>query len=119
MGEKPVWLAMRYGQRRLTPGQSAALRGARVVFVDSAEQLGWPGWIELLFHARKAADIVISTHTPGRLPTIYACQTSPELLRELAGELHQDRIDCRELWTRHHGNIRNALRELYDELAEL
>ncbi|GAB4181567.1 MAG: hypothetical protein Fur0032_22730 [Terrimicrobiaceae bacterium] len=117
-GEAPVGLRLDYGQRRLTAGQISLLNGARMVFADSAEQLGWLGWREFLYRARHVKTLVICTHRPGRLPTIYHCRTSPELLQELAGDLAGSQTpDPQSLWKRHSGNIREALRELYDDCS--
>jgi hypothetical protein len=84
------------------------------VFVDSAEQLGWLGWRELRRLTVAAGALLITTHRRGHLPTVFVCRTSPELLGELVRELTGEPRDCSALWRRHRGNIRLALRELYD-----
>ncbi|HEY5792772.1 MAG TPA: hypothetical protein VIS74_05700 [Chthoniobacterales bacterium] len=104
------------GQRFLTPAQRQALCESRAAFVlvDSAEQLGWLGWRELRRRVGNARRLAITTHRPGRLPTLRHCQTSPQLLGELAAELTGVPRDCTALWRRHRGDLRRALRELYD-----
>ena len=116
-GDDVVFLKMAEAQRRLTETQRREVAGGGWVFVDSAEQLGWLGWRELLRLARHAEALIISTHQPGRLPTLFACRTCPELLAELVAELNGERPDCAALWQDHGGNVRTALRQLYDECA--
>jgi hypothetical protein len=64
--------------------------------------------------------LVVTTHREGRLPTLWRCATTPELLRNLVRELDVglDEADARALHARHHGNVRDALRELYDQAAQ-
>ena len=50
----------------------------------------------------------------GRLPTLIECASSPRLLAGLIAELSDQPFDAESLWLRHRGNIRLALRSLYD-----
>jgi hypothetical protein len=87
------------------------------VLVDGAEQLGPWAWLRLHRRVRNAGAFVITGHTAGRLPTIYHCTTSPELLIELVTELSPEMIgtnDLDDLFQRHEGNIRLCFRDLYD-----
>lgn len=91
-----------------------------VWFLDGAEQLGFLDWRWALSRTRHADGFVVTTHRPGRLATLHECRTSPELLRELAGELlalpgGPAPDECLTLWSRHRGNLRECLRELYDQ----
>jgi hypothetical protein len=98
----------------------AALGSRDLLLIDGAEQLSpWPWWL-VRFRARKAGGLIITTHTPGRLPTLWRCQTSPELLRDLVGSLGVPLAVCAatDLFERHRGNLREAIRELYDRHAE-
>ncbi len=97
--------------------------GERVVwFIDGAEQLGFFDWRYVLSRARDADGLVITTHFGGRLRPLLDCSTSPELLRELFAELlalqapeETPSLDqCRTLWERHRGNLREVFREQYD-----
>ena len=59
---------------------------------------------------------------PGLLPTLFECTTTPSLLKELVGGLrpHGHVVSdglLDELYHRHHGNLRDCLRELYDLYA--
>lgn len=101
-------------RRALTP-----IAPHELIILDGAEQLSrWPWfWFRLL--ARRAGGLLISTHAPGRLPTLYQCRTNPELLRTLTAQLIDQAVAPAEsemdaLWTRHRGNLREAFRELYD-----
>lgn len=98
--------------RRRSIAQSAE------VFLDSAEQLGWFGWREVLLLTRRANALVVTVHRPGRLRTVMDCSSSPQLLAELVGELTGRDGKMDDLWRRHGGNIRLALRELYDTCAD-
>jgi hypothetical protein len=95
------------------------LEGRDLVLVDGAEQLSrWP-WLRLRFRARRAGGLVITTHAAGRMPTIWRCRTTPELLCELSSSLGVPltELEAQDLFRRHRGNLRDALRELYDRFA--
>lgn len=113
-----VFVKLEFGQRRLTPDQREMVAASRRVFLDSAEQLGWCGWPEARHLTRNAETVVITSHRAGLLPTILKCHTSPELLSELVHELSGEDRDCHTLWSQHQGNIRHALRSLYDAAAD-
>jgi hypothetical protein len=92
---------------------------ADVILLDGAEQLGWLHWNLVRRRSRRCGGLVIATHRPGRLPTLITCRTTPELLAWIVHELlgPGDRLvrpSATELFERHHGNVRDALRELYD-----
>jgi hypothetical protein len=111
------------GERRLPadPGRALPRRlGPRdLVLLDGADALSRLAWLGLRRHARRAGGLVVTSHRPGLLPTLHECATSPALLaglvRDLAGE-DGARAAPRpeELFARHGGNLRAALRELYD-----
>jgi hypothetical protein len=95
--------------RSLGPGE--------VLLLDGAEQLGWLSWRAVRLRTRRAGGLVITSHRPGLLPTLFECQTSPELLAAIARDLSGGEIEAGELHARHGGNVRDALRELYDRWA--
>jgi len=87
------------------------------IVIDGAEQLGAWVWWWLQHRIRNAGAILITSHRPGRFPTIHECATSPGLLKELVNELAPgavETVDLNELFERHDGNIRLCFRELYD-----
>jgi hypothetical protein len=112
------------GDRRLTREQAQALfRGLNprdLLCVDGAEQLGRCAWLALLARSLGAGGLLITTHSPGLLPTLLDCQTTPELLggivRELAGG-EVEGLSTDELFAKHEGNVREALRAMYDVWA--
>lgn len=96
--------------------------GARdIVCFDGAEQLAALAWTRLRWQARRAGGLIVTTHHPGRLPTLVACATSPALLDRIMRRLAHDDLaaapSAAELFARHGGNLREALRELYDVYA--
>lgn len=117
LGDFVVLSRMACGQRWLTKAQRASLVPRAWVFIDSAEQLGWLGWLELRRLTVKADAVIVTTHRPGRFATIYTCRTSPRLFAELSAELDGANWDYETLWSRHGGNIRLAFRDLYDQCA--
>lgn len=110
--------------KKLTPSQwraMIALTSRDCVLLDGAEQLSFLQWKRLLRCTRRGGGLIITTHRSGRLPVLHKCRTSPELLNELVAELAQQQWDepsLRVLYARHNGNIRHALRELYNFAAE-
>ena len=92
------------------------------LLLDGADRVGPIEWSRLRRAARPAGILVITTHREGRLPTLYRCATSVALLGELAAELvppaRLTSVCLSDLFVRQQGNIRTALRALYDRFAE-
>jgi hypothetical protein len=109
------------GDRRLSTIQRKVLfhnlAPSDFLLLDGAEQLGRLAWFEVRTRTRAAGGLVITSHRPGLLPTLHECRTTPELLAEIVGELSAEGAEARELFDRHGGNLRDALRELYDRWA--
>ena len=97
----------------------AWLDGRDFVLLDGAEQLGITTWWRVRWQTRRAGGLVITAHTAGRLPAWWQCATSPALLQSLVTDLGvaMDDDEARALHARHGGNVRDALRELYDRVA--
>lgn len=99
------------------------LESDEIVLLDGADALGYVVWTFLKHYIlRHAAGLVITTHRPGRLPTLIDCATTPQLLNEIVAELlpvtsGSDVEAIAELYHHHRGNIRNCLRDLYDRYA--
>jgi hypothetical protein len=113
-------ISLREAHPRLDREDRAVLRSLGlqdVLFLDGAEQLGWLSWMEVRLRTRRAGGLVITSHRPGLLPTFFECETTPELLAGIVGELLGGEVDVEELHARHGGNVRDALRELYDRWA--
>ena len=105
-------------------GEIGKQGGFEILLLDGSEQLSWVTWYRLKhFTNKQKMGLIITSHREGMLPLVFECRTSEgllgELLNELVGEssvLTDEFID--ELYLRHGGNIRMALRELYDIWAE-
>ena len=92
-----------------------------VLLIDSAERLSWLEWRRLKWASRSAGGLVITSHRPGLLPTLLECRTTPALFRGIVRELTSaddfNRLPPEhlgQLFAAHQGNIRGALRELYN-----
>ncbi len=125
-GEEVRWLRLNESIRQIAPSVLAelpALSPGAVVIVDGAEQLAWWRWRLFLRRLPLNSGCLISTHRPGRLPTLWTCQTSlatlQELVEELQGPLSPAQADrLPSLFRQHQGDIRQCLRTLYDWFAE-
>jgi hypothetical protein len=94
-----------------------------IVCLDGAEQLGPAAWMWFRWRARRAGGLIITTHRCGRMATLVACATNPRLLERIIRRLSPDELaaapSAAALFTRHRGNLRDALRELYDVYAAI
>lgn len=97
-----------------------SLGPADAVLLDGAEQLSLPAWLHFRWQTRRAGIVVVTTHRAGRLPLLHRCTTTPALLYEIVSSLgvDLDPDEAARLHARHRGNLREALRELYDRCAE-
>ncbi len=107
---------------------TAGLGAADLVVVDGAGHLGRLAWRRLVKRTAGAGGLLVTAHRPGFLPTLVDCLSSPELLAEIVAELLAGApagLDAAalpaatELFARHRGNLREALRELYDHAGAL
>jgi hypothetical protein len=97
-----------------------SLRAPDLLLLDGAEQLTTREWLGLHSAGSAMAGCLITVHRTSRLPTVLEMQTSPALLIDLAAELtgqHLSTADATVLFKRHHGNLRECLRTLYDQHA--
>lgn len=97
---------------RATNSQSAIL-------VDGWEQLSWRDAWKLRRACAPFRVVVATSHRPIWLPIWFQTRTSPQLLESLCADLGAPiSADFAEkLWQKHRGNLRLALRELYDLAA--
>jgi len=98
-------------------------KGQTVVLLDGADLLGGLAWALVRMRARRARGLVITTHRPGRLPTLVECSTSPgllcELLRQLVPGLAARLAPLAEsLFEASGGNLRSVFHTLYHMCAE-
>jgi hypothetical protein len=106
------------------PAEPLSVRDAAntAFLIDGAEQLSRPAWYGLYFKIRAAGAVVVTTHGKSLLPLLVQTQTSPALLHDLVRQLTGSTEPIAEpaivdLYRRHQGDIRQALRELYDVWA--
>jgi len=124
LGFRVTYLRLDAAHRRFDPGclsrLAATLDAQDLVCLDGAEQLGRAAWLVFRWRTRRAGGVLITSHRPGLFPTLIECTTSPELLDRIVRRLATPTGDVRtpaDLFARHHGNLREALRELYDVYA--
>lgn len=105
--------------------QLASLGEREVLLLDGADLLNTAQWWRLRWISRRFGGMVVTSHTRAMLPVLMRCQTSPQLLAQIIQQLvpPDDRPQASnlasELFVRHHGNLRDALREMYDRYAEM
>lgn len=100
----------------------AGLSERDVILFDGAEQMSRLDWHAFKVRSKKAGGLIITSHRRGMLPTLTECATSSDLLCEILDELlgadsAPPAATARELHAKHGGNLRDALRELYDIYA--
>lgn len=92
-----------------------------IILFDGCEQLSLLAWWRFRWETRRAGGLIITKHRAGRLPTLIDCQTTRELFAGLVHSLHEPTTLAPEtlnrLFEKHHGNLRDAIRELYDIAA--
>ena len=112
------WLRLDSSDRRLP--RTGRWTSRDFVLVDGAEQLAAFDAARLAWRARLAGGFVVTAHDSRRWgPVLYRCQTSPALLADLVGSLgqHLSATESEALHRRHRGNLRDAIRALYDRAA--
>jgi len=95
-----------------------------LVAFDGADLLHRWDWQRVKWRSRKAGGFLVTTHQRPLLPVLLECSTSPELFESIVREIlepgdPEPGVPLPELYERHGGNIRDALRELYDVYASL
>lgn len=121
-GLSPMPLFMNSDDRGTLPRSwRAAMRLAGhgdALLLDGYDLL--PRWARawVLHASRGASAVVVTAHRRCAFKTVARTGTSPALLQRLVTRLTDETtaasIDCVALWQRHEGNLRDALRELYD-----
>ncbi|MGE5610533.1 MAG: hypothetical protein ACM359_14880 [Bacillota bacterium] len=100
------------------------LKPGDMILLDGADHLGRLGWTWLKWRSMSASGLVITSHREGMLPTLIQTRTSAELLSQIVDRLLGDRTSVAKenlagLFERHEGNVRDAIRELYDVFARM
>ncbi len=91
----------------------------QILIVDGADLLGRASWLCLKLLSKRAGGLIIATHRKGMLPLLMECSTNPDLLNEIVTDLVGEEAESLHqlnamLFTKHNGNLRAVLRELYD-----
>ncbi|MEM7625748.1 MAG: hypothetical protein AAF333_08970 [Planctomycetota bacterium] len=92
-----------------------------LLVIDGYDLLGW--WDRLRVRMRRRP-VLVTSHRETPLATVARCRTSPELLADLIERLSPParaalgRAEITRLYEGHRGNLRDALRELYDRVAD-
>src|SRR5262245_60908070 len=86
-GFETKWLRLDQSTRQLSFATvktflSTIAKGDIILF-DGAEQLPRLAWEQFKIKSRQAAGLIITTHNPGRLPTLLECVTHPSLLQDI------------------------------------
>lgn len=120
LGWQPLLIRLDSQDRRLdTTSQRRVIDATKhtILLLDGAEQLTRLGWWQFCRQSRGAAGVIITSHRAGRLPTLVRTQTSLHLLNQILTELGTSCPDAPALYARYGGNLRDALRALYDRRA--
>jgi hypothetical protein len=125
-GFEAVWLRLTREQPAFAPGvlqQLRTLDSRHFILFDGAEQLSRWSWWRFKSATRDVGGLVITSHRHGLLPMVIECRTDAALLASIVSELLSEPVErhqaaAERLFTKHRGNIREALRELYDDWAE-
>jgi len=93
-----------------------------IILFDGAEQMSPLVWWRFQRRSRRAGGLIITSHRPGRLPTLLECRTTADLLAGIASQLlgedlEQVQSKAEILYRKYRGNLREALREWYDDGA--
>jgi hypothetical protein len=113
---------LRRSDRDVPQDMLSGLTERHILVLDGADLLGWLAWRRVRRAARGAGGLIVACHRPGLLPTLVECTTSGELLATLVRELHPGGVagladSLPALFRKHGGDLRAALRELYDACA--
>lgn len=126
LGFTPMRLRLTEQAPRFSPVMQQMLdsriTSRHILLFDGSEQMGWMAWNRFRWRHREAGGLIITRNRSGRLPALFKCTTSSQLLGEIVGELLEDRsrVDAalmQKLFRRHRGDIREALKDCYDRLA--
>lgn len=113
--------------RIISPERASLIASANhprsAVMIDGAEVLPLHRWYRIRFALRHAGFVIITAHTPGYLPALYECRTTPDTLHRVIQhvaprEAARIRNECGALHDRFNGNVREVLRHLYDRYAD-
>jgi AAA domain-containing protein len=126
-GRSVHFVTLSEGEKSLSSRQQCVVFEAAAsrsfLLVDGADALMPRAWRALLRQGRGAGGFVVTAHAEGLLPPLWRTRTSPDLLAETVRALTGLGPEgfgrpAEDLFRSHAGNLREALRELYDVCAE-
>lgn len=113
-------LTLNQSNPKFNPAQLTQLNSLtpnHILLLDGAEQLSPLKWRKFLKSTTHLAGLIITTHKPHRLPTLFTTTTSLDLLTSLTQQLTpltpQLQQNLPQLFNKHAGNIRDIFHELY------
>ncbi len=93
-----------------------------MVMLDGAEQLSWREWRRFRSAAYRHDGLLITRHSAGKLPVLLETETRLEMFmdftRRLAPDVGFEDVVLKRIFTSTQGNMREALWQCYDLLAE-
>jgi energy-coupling factor transporter ATP-binding protein EcfA2 len=115
-------ISLRDGQGWLPPRFcKTSARDANTVVVDGYEQLGWPARLHLWLRCRSlGAGLLVTSHTPLRIPTLIRLSPDRQLVEQLIADLCAGvsttitRADIAASHACRGSNIREIFFDLYD-----
>lgn len=120
-GKSPRLIALHAGQHRLPHSPGDLLDDpASLLIVDGYEQLSrFAKWRLLRACRRRGAGLLVTSHAPVGLPTLYAVEpslaTTQAIVRDLTDESAcVEEAEVARCFEAHGGNIRETLFALYD-----
>lgn len=120
-GHKPLLIRLSGGKRNIPISfWLCSSNSARVILVDSAENLPWWQFQLLKIKCKiHSFGLVITAHKEGLLPTLIRCNSSLDLFSELTEELlgyKPEKLTLSSIYNRSQGNIRLAFLALYTNI---
>jgi hypothetical protein len=126
-GRRPLCLTLHDGQRRLPVdlARSSQMHPSSIVIVDGYEQLSrWNRWRLQWLCRRRGWGLIVSSHRDTGLPDLLRVSVDLDragvIVRRLLGTEHALIGDgeLAQYFTRHRGDLREMLMELYDVYEE-
>lgn len=111
----------REGHAELLRQAEKGIEKGQRILVDGIERLTWYQREKLFFQTAGQAGLIVAVHRRCRLPTWITCRTDESLMAQIVDDLKigspQVNAAAMDAFQKTHGNIRDALRLLYDQFA--
>ena len=118
------WLQLSRENTELPDHFFSELRPDHLLLVDGADLLPAFTRKRLFWKTKGLRGLILTAHRTELLPTLIVCSTNLKLLDRMNRRLMENpdedfRRLSHELFRKHHGNLRDVFRELYDVWAAL